>query len=162
MEPVRAVPPPGRPDPPRAESPQAAVELARLLRGAGYETQRIQERLATGDQLLARSPELPSYLRRLGDADELAVLLRLFVLGVPVARARLDELVGADLRERLAGAGLLVQDAEVVHGAARLVPHDELLIASDHAGARRSPRRPRAGRASSVRRPRPPDRSRPG
>jgi hypothetical protein len=105
-----------------------------LLRGAGYETQRIQERLATGDQLLARSPELPSYLRRLGDADELAVLLRLFVLGVPVARARLDELVGTGLRERLAGAGLLVQDAEVIHGAARLVPHDELLIASDHAG----------------------------
>lgn len=135
MEPVRAVPPPGRPDPPRAESPQAAVELTRLLRVAGYESQRIQQRLATGDELLARSPELPSYLRRLGDADELAVLLRLFLLGVPVTRARLDELVGTQLRARLAGAGLLVWDADVVHGAARLVPHDELLIASDHAGA---------------------------
>jgi methylase of polypeptide subunit release factors len=135
VEPVRAVPPPGRPDPPRAESPQAAVELARLLRDAGYESHRIQERLATGDQLLARSPELPSYLRRLGDADELAVLLRLFLLGVPVARARLDELVGVQLQAHLAGAGLLVRDADVVHGAARLVPHDELLIASDHAGA---------------------------
>ncbi len=135
MEPVRAVPPPGRPDPPRVESRQAAVELARLLRVAGYESHRIQERLATGDQLLARSPELPSYLRRLGDADELAVLLRLLLLGVPVARARLDELVGAQLQAHLAGAGLLVHDADVVHGAARLVPHDELLIASDHAGA---------------------------
>ena len=135
MEPVRAVPPPGRPDPPRAESPQAAVELARLLRVAGYESHRIQERLATGDQLLARSPELPSYLRRLGDADELAVLLRLFLLGVPVAHARLDELVGAQLQAHLAGAGLLVHDGDVLHGAARLVPHDELLIASDHAGA---------------------------
>jgi methylase of polypeptide subunit release factors len=135
LEPVRAVPPPGRPDPPRAESPQAAVELARLLRDAGYEPHRIQQRLATGDQLLARSPELPSYLRRLGDADELAVLLRLFLLGVPVTSTRLDELVGAQLRARLAGAGLLVPEREVVHGAARVVPHDELLIASDHAGA---------------------------
>jgi Methyltransferase small domain len=135
VEPIRAVPPPGRPDPPRAESPQAAVELAWSLRDAGYEPHRIQQRLATGDQLLARSPELPSYLRRLGDADELAVLLRLFLLGVPVTRARLDELVGTQLLAGLAGAGLLVQDAEVVHGAARLVPHDELLIASDHAGA---------------------------
>jgi methylase of polypeptide subunit release factors len=135
VEPVRAVPPPGRPEPPRAESRPAAVELARLLRVAGYEPERIQERLATGDQLLARSPELPSYLRRLGDADELAVLLRLFLLGVPVPRLRLDELVGPQLRERLAGAALLVADSEVVHGAARLVPHDELLIASDHAGA---------------------------
>jgi methylase of polypeptide subunit release factors len=135
MEPVRAVPPPGRPDPPRAESHRKALELGRLLRDAGYETQRIQQRLATGDQLLARSPELPSYLRRLGDADELAVLLRLFLLGVPVLRARFDELVGTQLRARLLEAGLLVQDGELVHGAARVVPHDELLLASDHAGA---------------------------
>jgi hypothetical protein len=135
MEPVRAVPPPIRPDPPRADSPRMALELARLLRDAGYEPQRIQQRLATGDQLLARSPQLPSYLRRLGDADELAVLLRLFLLGVPVSRARFGELVGTHLRARLAEVGLLVQDGEVVHGAARIVPHDELLIASDHAGA---------------------------
>ena len=134
MEPVRAVPPPGRPDPPRAESRRKALELGRLLRDAGYEPQRIQQRLATGDQLLARSPELPSYLRRLGDADELAVLLRLFLLGVPVLRTRFDELVGTQLRARLLEAGLLVQDGEVVDGAARIVPHDELLIASDHAG----------------------------
>jgi SAM-dependent methyltransferase len=135
VEPVRAVPPPGRPDPPRAESSQAAVELARLLRGAGYDSARIQERLATGEELLARSPELPSYLRRLGEADELALLLRLFLLGVPVTRTRLDELVGGQLRARLAGAGLLVDEGDIVHAAARIVPHDELLIASDHAGA---------------------------
>jgi methylase of polypeptide subunit release factors len=135
VEPVRAVHPPGRPDPPRTESPKAAVELARLLRQAGYQPDRIQQRLATGDQLLARSPELPSYLRRLGDDDELAVLLRLFLLGVPVARGRVDQLVGTQLLGHLAGAGLLVQGTDVVHGAARLVPHDELLITSDHAGA---------------------------
>jgi Methyltransferase small domain len=130
VEPVRPVPPPGRPDPPRAGCP----ELARQLRAAGYDAATIQERLATGDQLLARSPELPAYLRRLGDGDELAVLLRLFLLGVPVAQARAAELVGAPLRELLGGAGLLVEDGDVVHGAARIVPHDELLIASDHAG----------------------------
>jgi methylase of polypeptide subunit release factors len=133
VEPVRAVPPPRRPEPPRAESAEAAAELANLLRLAGYETPRIQERLATGDQLLARSPELPSYLRRLGDSDGLAVLVRLFLLGVPVPRARLDTLVDAPLCERLQETGLLVADGEAVHGAARIVPHDELLIASDHA-----------------------------
>jgi SAM-dependent methyltransferase len=94
----------------------------------------IQERLATGDELLARSPELPGYLRRLGDSDELALLLRLFLLGVPVRRSRLEELVGERLRELLDGAGLLVEDGEDVHGASRIVPHDQLLIASDHAG----------------------------
>jgi len=106
-----------------------------LLRVAGYATHPIQERLRTGDELLASSPELPSYVRRLGDGDELAVLLRLFLLGVPVARARLDELVGTELQARLAGAGLLLEDRGDVYGTARLVPHDELLIASDHAGA---------------------------
>jgi SAM-dependent methyltransferase len=135
VEPVRPVPPPLRPGPPRAESVAAAVELARLLRAVGYETERIQERLATGDELLARSPELPAYLRRLGDSDEVAVLLRLFLLGVPVSRAGVDELVGRRLRGLLEGAGLLVAHGDDVHGAARLVPHDELLIASDHAGA---------------------------
>src|SRR5829696_9438370 len=132
MEPVRAVPPPGRADPPRVDRPKTTLELGRLLRNAGYEPQRIQERLATGDQLLARSPELPAYLRRLGDPDELAVLLRLFLLGVPVTRERLDAFVGAELRDLLAEAALLVEEDDAVHGAARLVPHDELLIASDH------------------------------
>jgi methylase of polypeptide subunit release factors len=136
VEPSRAVPAPRRPDPPRTESPDSAVELARLLRAAGYATESIQERLRTTDELLASSPELPSYVRRLGDGDELALLLRLFLLGVPVARARLEQLVGADLRARLEGAGLLLDDRGDVYGGARLVPHDELLVASDHAGAR--------------------------
>ena len=46
------------------------------------------------------------------------MLLRLFLLGVPVERARFDELVGAQLQASLAEAGLLVHDADVVHGAA--------------------------------------------
>jgi methylase of polypeptide subunit release factors len=106
-----------------------------LLREAGYTSARIQDRLGTGDELLARSPELPSYLRRLGDADELAVLLRLLLLGVPVDRARLEGGVGGELRAGLESARFVVRDGDVVHGAARLVPHDELLIASDHAAA---------------------------
>jgi methylase of polypeptide subunit release factors len=134
VEPVRVVPPSRRPEPPHADSLHTAVELARLLRVGGYETHPIQQRLATDDELLARSPELPSYLRRLGDADELAVLIRLFLLGVPVSRGRFEELVGAQLRARLAAAGLLLEEGDEVYGAARLVPHDELLIASDHAG----------------------------
>jgi methylase of polypeptide subunit release factors len=135
VEPLRSIPPPGRPDPPEAKSPRAALDLARLLRDAGYGSSRIQERLGTGDELLTRSPELPSYLRRLGDADELAVLLRLLLLGVPVDRARVEGHLGGELRERLENAHFLVHDGDVVHGAARLVPHDELLIASDHAAA---------------------------
>src|SRR5207342_3276881 len=64
-----------------------------------------------------------------------AVLLRLLLLGVPVDRARVEGHVGGALREGLENTRFLVHDGDVVHGAARLVPHDELLIASDHAAA---------------------------
>ena len=63
------------------------------------------------------------------------MLVRLFLLGVPVARDRVDELVDEQLRALLAQAGLLVADDGAVRGAARIVPHDELLIASDHSAA---------------------------
>jgi SAM-dependent methyltransferase len=53
---------------------------------------------------------------------------------VPVARTAFEALVGDELRAALATVGLLVEDGDALHGAARLVPHDELLIASDHAG----------------------------
>ena len=157
MEPVRTVPLPGGPTLRGRESPVAAVELARLLRAAGYESHRIQQRLATGDELLARSPELPSYLRRLGDADELALLLRLFLLGVPVDAARFSRLVGVERAAAPCRGRAARRRRGLVHGAARLVPHDELLIASDHAGCGRRARRSRARRTPPVRRPRPPD-----
>ncbi len=63
------------------------------------------------------------------------MLIRLFLLGVPVPRERLDELVGAELCAGLARSGLLVDEGDAVRGAARIVPHDELLIASDHSSA---------------------------
>ena len=107
-----------------------------MLRIAGYEAERIQERLATGDHLLLRSSEVPAYLHRLGDGDDLAALIRLFLLGVPVARKRIDELLDDRFRALLAQAGLLAaHDDGLVRGAARIVPHDELLIASDHGAA---------------------------
>ena len=77
------------------------------------------------------------------------------------SNARLDELVGAPLQAHLAGAGLLVHDTDAVTGRRDSSLDDELLIASDHAGAPEGTRRPCPGCASPVRRPRPPDRSRP-
>src|SRR5206468_3275957 len=54
---------------------------------------------------------------------------------VHVPRARLEEFVNARLRALLSRAGLLVDDGDTVSGTARLVPHDELLIASDRSAA---------------------------
>jgi hypothetical protein len=51
------------------------------------------------------------------------VLLRLLLLGVPVRAARLDETVEPELARLLRRAGLLVDDGDLLHGAARIVPH---------------------------------------
>jgi methylase of polypeptide subunit release factors len=61
------------------------------------------------------------------------VLVRLLLLGVPVRSARVDETVEPELARLLRRAGLLVDDGDLLHGAARIVPHEDLLIASDHA-----------------------------
>jgi SAM-dependent methyltransferase len=61
------------------------------------------------------------------------VLVRLLLLGVPVEAARVAETVGPELARLLHRAGLLVEDGDLLHGAARIVPHEDLLIASDHA-----------------------------
>ena len=63
------------------------------------------------------------------------MLIRLYLLGVPVTRKRVDELLDDQFRALLAGTGLLIGDNDLVRGAARIVPHDELLIASDHGAA---------------------------
>ena len=161
-----------RPRRPAARAPRPAARGERRTRrsssrgccgSAGYESLRIQERLATGDQLLARSPELPSYLRRLGDADELAVLLRLFLLGVPVARTRFDDARRRTSFERSSRApGCSSQRRR---RRPRRRTHRPARRAADRVrsrGAAAGARRPRPRRAPSVRRPRAPDRSRRG
>ena len=135
VEPSRAVPAPRRPDPPRTESRSAAVELARLLRTAGYASRPIQERLERPTSSLRPHPS--SRLTSDGSVTETSWRCS---TALPARSARPTCAPRAarrpELRARLAGAGLLLEDRDDVFGTARLVPHDELLVASDHAGTR--------------------------
>jgi methylase of polypeptide subunit release factors len=118
--------------PPQAGDPGAAAALRRVFDDAGYDADRIQERLGTSDRSLAEGPDRPVYLRRLGDADALAALIRIFLLDTPVARAALGDVLGEDAYALLERSGLLARDEhDRLDGTVRIVPHEHLLIASD-------------------------------
>jgi Methyltransferase small domain len=116
------------------------AELRRLrvfLADCGFDGEGVGALLRAEDELLASPFDLPVHLRRLADdPTPLATVVELFVLdaSVPIRRAR-EHLapVGVDV---LAELGLL-RIGDEVEAVLRLIPHDELLIASDRIAERR-------------------------
>jgi hypothetical protein len=122
----------GRSAPPHLGDRDVAVAVRRVFDDAGFDAERIQERLGTTDRALVEGPDLPVYLRRLGEADALAVLLRAFLLDVGVDREMAEDRLGRDSLELLERVGLLTSDEDgLIDGTVRVVPHEHLLIASD-------------------------------
>jgi methylase of polypeptide subunit release factors len=119
--------------PPAFDRRDEIAELRRLLDAANYATPAIQARIGTEEALLARPADFPAHLKRLeGDDSALATLIRLFVL---LASAD-EEIVDRELAP-LGVVGLerlgLVSHAPGgrVVATMRLIPHDDLVIASD-------------------------------
>jgi Methyltransferase small domain len=67
----------------------------------------------------------------LQSSDRFSTLVRLLVLGVPVATAEAEVALAPLAPARLERAGILVSDEGSVRAAIKLVPHGDLLIASD-------------------------------
>ena len=117
---------------PQLDGRKTGTAVRRIFDDAGFDARRIQERLGTSDRSLAEGPDRPVYLRRLGDADPLALLLRLFLLDTAVEPEDAERLLGRDARELLGRAGLLTTEEDgLLDGTVRIVPHEHLLIASD-------------------------------
>jgi hypothetical protein len=102
-----------------------------LLRDCGYTREGIQGALGMSGDLLSRQADRPVHLRRLTGDGPLDTLIRLFLL---------DAAVEADVAEAaLTTAGLaaleklrMVEQSDgEVRGRLRLVPHGEILVASD-------------------------------
>ena len=110
-------------------------DLRKLLRAAEYSGPSIQERLGTEGDLLVRTSDHPVHLRRLeGDPSALAALVRLFVLVADMDAEEADRALqplGVDGLERLR---LVESEGAIVRARVRLVPHDELVVASDLPG----------------------------
>ena len=116
--------------PPRAGARTA--ELRDLLLRSGLTRTGVHDRLGGVGDLLAKASELPLQLRRLGESDTAAVLIRLLVLGVDVDETRARELVDARLLDMLVDAGLVALEGARLHAVTRVIPHyDDVLVAAD-------------------------------
>jgi methylase of polypeptide subunit release factors len=116
--------------PPSAHDREAIARLRELFRDAGFDAGRIQDSLGTSGELLASSTELPVYLRRL-DQDAFGTLVRLFLLEAPAGRSAVETALSAPAVGELLEAGILEAADGGVRAAVRIVPHDDLFIASD-------------------------------
>ena len=103
-----------------------------MLARAGYTGPAIQARLGTERDVLSRPADFAPHLRRLeGDESALASLIRVFVLLASEAVDIADRVlapVGVAGLERL---GLVVRRDDRIVAAVRLIPHDDLVVASD-------------------------------
>lgn len=111
--------------------------LRSFLDDSGFGAVGVRDLLHSGDRLRSSPLELPLHLRRLAQAESpLATLTELFVLGGTVPRERAERHLAPIGLEALAALGLVAVDDGVL-ATVRIVPHDELLLASDLPGGKR-------------------------
>ena len=104
----------------------------RRLDAAGFDAAAVRNLLHADTELLARPGEAPVHERRLAAAPPaLAVLIRLFVLDLPVDVAVAERALRTETLEALNELGLAEEAEGRLAARVRLVPHDDLLIASD-------------------------------
>lgn len=122
--------------------PAVIAELGETLRAAGFTGQGVRAALGASGDRVSASVDIPLHMRRLDEQGPLGTLVRLLVLDatapVEAARAAFAPLP----LERLEALGVLARDGGEARPLIRIVPHDELLIASDRRlrlGAETSP-----------------------
>jgi methylase of polypeptide subunit release factors len=103
----------------------ALVELRAALDEGDYKTERI-ERTLGGGRISFTAADVEVHARRLPAGEPFSTLASLFLLGLPVREDSLDERVRA-----LERPGLLERDNGAVRAAVKIVPHGDVLVASD-------------------------------
>jgi methylase of polypeptide subunit release factors len=116
---------------PRSDDPKSIVTLREVLDRAPFTGAAIRDALGTEDEVLSRTRDIPVHIRRLRDRGAFGALVQLFILNIPVAAERMSEAVAPLTLDACERMGILRRDGDVVRPLVRLVPHDELIIASD-------------------------------
>jgi methylase of polypeptide subunit release factors len=124
------------------DDPQLIAELGETLRAAGYSGERVRQALGSEGALISRPSDRLVHMRKLAGQGPLGTLVRLFVLAVPVTAAEAAEAVAPVPLERLSNLGLIETHGDEVTALVRIVPHDDLLIASDQRLEPGQPTRP--------------------
>jgi methylase of polypeptide subunit release factors len=109
---------------PRYDDPKAIATLRAALDRGPFTGDAIRDALGSEEDMLSRSRDIPVHLRRLRTKGTFGALVQLFVLNEPTSVAPLE-------LESAARMGLLRVEGDQVHALLRLVPHDDLIIASD-------------------------------
>ncbi len=114
--------------------PDAALnEAAMALRQAGYDSAGLRQILgASGTDIPYTASDLVAYERRLATATgPLPTIAGLFCLGWTRPTDELVVALGMSRVDSLIASGCLIQDGQYLRATVRILPHGELLIASD-------------------------------
>jgi methylase of polypeptide subunit release factors len=96
-----------------------------------YTAEKIGEALGTEGEVLSRAADIPVQLRRLEHSGAFGALVRLFILDLDVPEDQLAAAVAPLTTEDLTRLRVVERHDGAVRPLVRIVPHDELLIASD-------------------------------
>jgi methylase of polypeptide subunit release factors len=116
---------------PKSDDPEAIATLRDVLDRQPFTGDAIRDALGTEEDFLSRSRDIPVHLRRLRTRGTFGVLVQLFVLNEPAPVGLVREALAPLDLERAARMGLIRVEGDLVHPLLRLVPHDDLVIASD-------------------------------
>jgi methylase of polypeptide subunit release factors len=116
---------------PSVADPKAVQTLREVLDRAPFTGEAIRAALGTEDDVLSRSRAIPVHTRRLRNKGAFGALVQLFVLNLSTSLELVRQAFAPLSIDGVAAMGLLRIDGDVVHPLVRMVPHDELIIASD-------------------------------
>jgi hypothetical protein len=125
--------------------PAAIAELGATLSAAGFSGEGVRAALGSegidtwpkkdahtgAATLLARSVDIPLYERRLAGIEPLGTIVKLLVLDAPVPVDEARRAFAPLPLERVEALGVVEIGGGEARARVRVVPHDELLIASD-------------------------------
>jgi methylase of polypeptide subunit release factors len=115
-------------DPPRI------AELRSALWTAGFKAARVSQLLGAGSDNLSPSPSQISLINReLDTTSPLATLIRLFLLGLPVAPDVVTRALAPLSATHAVEMGLLRERQGAFEASVRLIPHDEFIFACSKA-----------------------------
>jgi methyltransferase family protein len=121
---------PGRSRPPIPDG-RALACFRDVVERAEYTTERIEAVLGVGE-LSAAAAETEIHRRRLAEDTPFSTIARLFLLGDTVEQSAVESAFAPVRLADVAALGLLEPDDVGVRATARLLPHGDYYLASDH------------------------------
>jgi hypothetical protein len=116
--------------PPVADG-QSLADLRAVLERADYTNERIEAVLGVGE-LSAAPEETAVHRRRLDGDDPFSTIARLFLVGEAVEIPAVETALRPVSLDSMAALGLLENERDHVRASARLLPHGDYYLASDH------------------------------